>query len=253
MPDRRQGKIELEQLTAYLDGELSEGQRAEVEQLIARDPEAARLLDRLRQTARSVQSLPRVAAPADFAVHIADRLEREALLGVADAGSSLSHRPLRWMRPLSLAAGFVLMVTAGWLLWPQVQPRSATQTPVAVRPLPHAVPGDIALSHEESDSALALKSADRSFARRESVRPAEKQESDSGLRKTDREDEAPLALAPPSVSGAAAESRTTETVLDADYRSAGAVRPQTTTSAPTSAPTTTSAPAASQPTTRSAP
>lgn len=253
MADRRQGEVELEQLTAYLDGELSEGQRAEIEQLVARDPEAARLLDSLRHTARMVKTLPRAAAPADFAEHIADRLERDALLGVAGAGSGQSRRPLRWMRPLSLAAGFVLMVTAGWLLWPQAQPRSATETPVALRPLPRVVPGDTALSTEESVSALALKSAERSFARPESVRPAEKKENNSGLR-IDRSNEAPLALAPPSIGSAgAAKSRTTETDLDAEYRSAGDVRQKMTTSALTSAPTTTSAPAASQPTTRSAP
>ncbi|HKQ46945.1 MAG TPA: hypothetical protein VJZ71_02620 [Phycisphaerae bacterium] len=252
MADRRQDEIELEQLTAYLDGELSEGQRAEVEQLVARDPDAARALDSLRHIARRVKSLPRASAPADFALHVADRLEREALLGVADAGSGPSHRPLRWMRPLSLAAGFVLVVTAGWLLWPQVQPRSATETPVAVRPLPRAVPGDTTMAREEEESSLALKTPIRSFASRKMVRPAEKQESDSAER-SDRGNEAPLALAPPSISGAAAKSRTAETDLKAEYGWAGAVLQPTTTSAPTSAPTTTSAPAASQPTTRSIP
>jgi negative regulator of sigma E activity len=249
MADPRQREVELEQLTAYLDGELTESQRAEVEGRISRDPEAAQLLDELRRASHAVQSLPRAAAPADFAVRIADRLEREALLGDPEMEAGRGQRPLRWMTPLSLAAGFVLVLTAGWLLWPQVQPRVGKDTSVAVRSV---APNEVAQPAEEAETAFALK-PERAVGRRKALRSPEKRESDMSFRKDDRLEEAPLALAPPSGSARAAKPLSGEAGFATDHRMAGIGRQATTTSGPTSAPTTTSAPATSQPTTRSAP
>lgn len=275
MADRRQREEELEQLTAYLDGELTDAERAKVERLIADDPEAARLLIELRQTSNLLRSLPRATASAGLAAHIADRLEREALLGDAEAlGGETRQPPLRWMRPLSMAAGFVLVVTAGWLLWPQFSERNGAITAGSRVRNPLAAPEASETPAESmTETTLALgASKDR---RLRSAPPAAKMggPSERDVFRKDLSDNAPMALAPP----AAARQETIRRDVDAEVdetaeRLAGsAVAAQRallseeagekmttptsppTTSSPTSAPTTTSAPATSQPTTRSIP
>ncbi|MCP4592132.1 MAG: hypothetical protein GY842_15465 [bacterium] len=69
-----------EQLSAYLDGELSPLETAEVERILAADPQAAALLESLRRTADTVKSLPRRPAPADLLDDLAARIERDQLL-----------------------------------------------------------------------------------------------------------------------------------------------------------------------------
>lgn len=276
MADRRHREEDLEQLSAYLDGELSEGERAKVERMIAEDPAAAQLLEELRQTSQWLRSLPRAVASADLAIHIADRMEREALLGDAGALGNEPRRPLRWMKPLSLAAGFVLIVTTGWFLWPQMTGKYKAESSVSVVHTPQAAPMDgkrPAESSEETTLALGTPESDRTFG----VKTAAKMEnrSEPGFLKKERSDVAPLALAPPAASrkqvieqdadaetviaaGSAAQSDEAKQRAFSDAgRIAGVMRPTTlptsrpTTSSPTSAPTTTSAPATSPPTTRS--
>ncbi len=58
---------QLEQLSAYLDGELGEAERRDIEALVGRDPEARNLLEGLRQTSELLGSLPRGTAPPDLA------------------------------------------------------------------------------------------------------------------------------------------------------------------------------------------
>lgn len=106
---------QFEQLTAYLDGELSAQERLEVEALIARDPGAASLLNSLRQVAESVAALPREAAPTDLPAAVQDRLARRALLGGQDS-TRVDLPPLvMWMNRLAVAACLALVCTAGWL------------------------------------------------------------------------------------------------------------------------------------------
>lgn len=258
MADGRQREEELEQLTAYLDGELSESERAGVERMIARDPQAARLLEELRRTSQQLRSLPRATASADLAAHIAERMEREALLGDANALGGES-RSLRWMKPLSLAAGFVLIVTVGWVLWPQVHERQKAESTVSVVQVPHAAPVRTgAAADREIGLAPALDAAESAKDQDMPMAAKIASQSEEGLIKKERTDVAPMALAPRSAGRSRAKS---DELADRDYFDAGlgsavarpleGPRPTTTTSAPTSAPTTTSAPATSQPTTRS--
>ncbi|MCA9254896.1 MAG: hypothetical protein KDA33_04635, partial [Phycisphaerales bacterium] len=107
---------QLELLTAYLDGEASEAQRAEVESLIAADPEARRLLAELRRTSQLVAGLPHSSAPTQFSQRIVARLEREALLG-ADRSDERRWTLGNWS---ALAASIALVVVAGWWVLPRV-------------------------------------------------------------------------------------------------------------------------------------
>ncbi|MEK6644612.1 MAG: zf-HC2 domain-containing protein [Planctomycetota bacterium] len=100
------GRLEqYEQLTAYLDGELSEAERAEVERLLESDAEARALLEELRETARLIGTVPREFAGKGFNEAVRARLERESLL------SEESARPMRWWKPMALAASLMVVST----------------------------------------------------------------------------------------------------------------------------------------------
>ena len=66
----------LEQLSAYLDGELSDAEAAAVEKLLASDEEAARALENLRAVSTRVRNAPRATAPAVFAAGVMDAIEK---------------------------------------------------------------------------------------------------------------------------------------------------------------------------------
>jgi len=121
---------QYEQLTAYLDGELSGSERAEVEQLLADDDNARKLLETLRQTSRLVGSLPRGRAPANLAKTVTARLERDALLGDTSDAAVMDKRRSTWWRALSIAAGVALVVTAGWLVLPQLPVGKQAEQPM---------------------------------------------------------------------------------------------------------------------------
>ena len=59
-------------LSAYLDGEVTPAERAQVEQALAHSPEMARELAELRQTVSLVSALPKMAAPRPFTLTLAD-------------------------------------------------------------------------------------------------------------------------------------------------------------------------------------
>ncbi len=64
-------------LSAYLDGELSEERTAEVQAALKKSAEARRLLEQLRATARALNALPRMSAPAILADRLQQAVERQ--------------------------------------------------------------------------------------------------------------------------------------------------------------------------------
>lgn len=118
---------QLEQLTAYVDGELSPEQRAEVERLASEDESVRVLLDELRQTSRLVSELPRGQAPEDLADAVTARLERQALLG-----ESPKPPQRMWTRAVSVAAVFALACTIGWYAWPKLARQDVEKTPLVL-------------------------------------------------------------------------------------------------------------------------
>jgi len=105
----------FEQLTAYLDGELNEQERREVDALIARDPRAAALLESLRQVSNAVAALPREAAPTQLSAAVQERMARRALLNDASNVHAALPRLVIWTNRLAVAACLALVCTAGWL------------------------------------------------------------------------------------------------------------------------------------------
>ncbi len=116
-----QSQEQYEQLTAYLDGELTESQAKDVEQLLARNADARRLLAELRATSRLVASLPKAPAPPGLAAAVTGRLERQALFGESATGERY-RSGRRWLvRTLAVAAVLMLMLTAGWFFLPDLR------------------------------------------------------------------------------------------------------------------------------------
>ncbi|MHC4092357.1 MAG: hypothetical protein ACYSVY_19150 [Planctomycetota bacterium] len=103
-----------EYLSAYLDGELGEPERAALERLLARDRQARTQLEELRQTVELVRGLPRRAAPASLLDDLTAVAERGQLLG--EPSEEPPPHAARWRsaRPLlSMAAAVVITVGGG--------------------------------------------------------------------------------------------------------------------------------------------
>lgn len=97
---------DLELLSAYLDGELSDHERRAIEQRLASDSDLRRALDDLRATVRLVGALPRLKAPRSFALD-------PAIFGARIPWWRrwlASGAALQWSGALSAAASVVLIV-----------------------------------------------------------------------------------------------------------------------------------------------
>lgn len=93
-----------EQLSAYLDGELSEAEAAAVARAVEADPQLARELDRLRAVKELVAALPRQPAPAELASRVLAQAGRE--------GRFAARAP--WgVRLARLAAAAVVVIAVG--------------------------------------------------------------------------------------------------------------------------------------------
>ena len=112
-----QGKDELgEQLSAYVDGELNAAEAAEVERMIAADPQVAALLETLRRTVETVRALPRRPAPDGMLDDLTARIERAQLLD----GSSEKARAVRGDRRSAwrlLASAAIVIFAVGGGFW----------------------------------------------------------------------------------------------------------------------------------------
>ncbi len=113
-----QRRDELEaQLMAYLDGELTVEERAEVERRLASDGHLRALLDQLRAISTGLHRLPRARASSDLLDGIKARLERQALLGEPEKAPRPA-RKLSFFSRWAAAAVVVLMTgTAGYVTW----------------------------------------------------------------------------------------------------------------------------------------
>src|SRR5438552_55552 len=117
-PDER-AQLESD-LSAYLDGELTGPERAQVEAFLAEYPEARSLLDELRLTAESVHSLPRAQAAEELLEGLRSRLERRALLEAPALPDEAVPPPSgpSWMKWMAAAAVIGLTVGTVYFMYP---------------------------------------------------------------------------------------------------------------------------------------
>jgi anti-sigma factor RsiW len=91
---------DIELLSAYLDGELSDSEREQLEQRLQAEPDLRRELESLRQLVALVRTVPMLKAPRDFTL-------TPAMVGQTPTRRTLSLAP--YITLLSAAAAFVLI------------------------------------------------------------------------------------------------------------------------------------------------
>lgn len=105
-----------ELLSAYIDGEVTPREKAQVEEILLRDAGARSLLDELRQTSAMIAGLPRHGAPPDLATNLDAQLERKQLLsGLGEIHSG--RAPVAPSRFTWLKAAAMLAFVAGGGWW----------------------------------------------------------------------------------------------------------------------------------------
>ncbi len=113
-----------ELLNSFIDGEMSERQKTEVQRLIAHDPEVAELLKQLQKCRLLVASLPCEQAPVDMAEQVKAALERKALLAerpfAVDERKGARH--LMFRKVFAAAAMFILVAVLASVIYVIVAP-----------------------------------------------------------------------------------------------------------------------------------
>lgn len=154
-----------ELLSAYVDGELSTGEKAVVEKLLREDATARHLLEQLRRTVDATRSLPRHPAPASLVSDVQAMLERSALLDDAPRTPIKPHRDRTpWAARLSIAAMVGLVVVGGWYFLQEPARNRGTIAPSSSvsRDFNEAAKSEpLAKESERSRSAGAVASGDR--------------------------------------------------------------------------------------------
>ncbi len=109
MPDLLQNEL----LSAYLDGELTAAEQAQVERLLSADPDAARLLEELRSLSVELQELPRQTVGEDLSVQVLRVAERR-MLTEGDPGSATSTPAAPRLPETSFFRRFLIRRTVVW-------------------------------------------------------------------------------------------------------------------------------------------
>lgn len=150
----------LEALSAYLDGELSEPQRRQVEALLRDSAQARGLLEQLRGVRRLVAELPRDAAGTRFTESVLAKLERQSLLGEAAEFAGQARSPSAWGRGWAIAAGFVLMFGAGGLYWYLPRGSSTATSLLHERDVIQLADGEVSSGRTAAESKSSLGRAE---------------------------------------------------------------------------------------------
>ena len=93
-----QHELDDELLSAYLDGELTDSERAAVEARLATDPAAQQLLHELRSVSQSVQAIPTAGLGRD----LSDEILRRARAAAPAATRSREAKSASAAEPTSL-------------------------------------------------------------------------------------------------------------------------------------------------------
>ena len=112
MDDKAQLKLQ-----AYLDGELAQGERREVEAWLARDPEAMALLTELRQTTAALKGFESEIKLPESGEFYWSKIQREIQRQARPAPSSPAASSLfaLWRRFLAPISAMAAVVVAGLL------------------------------------------------------------------------------------------------------------------------------------------
>jgi hypothetical protein len=121
-------------LCAYIEGDLDESGRKEIEKHLAEHPQHRKLLEDLIAQRQLLRDLPRVTAPRDVGEGLRGQVERSMLLGSQDS-MQLSHPQRGFRLPQYITAAAILLLGASLaiIVYRTVVPtfRPPTYTPVA--------------------------------------------------------------------------------------------------------------------------
>lgn len=162
-------------LSAYLDDAVTEPERAQVEQAVAKSPETAAELESLRQTVALLAELPPMPAPRPFTLSAAD-------VGKVAPARKKSWLPLPgWLGGLAAAAGALLCVLAagGYLLVGPMGMSGSAPAEVAMQresAAPAAEANMATAGEAESADSASAEMAAGAVAPVEESAPAEPQE-----------------------------------------------------------------------------
>ncbi len=106
-----------EQLSAYLDDELSDRERRAVERALGSDAEALAQLDGLRHTVEAVRSLPREHAPDSLVGDLTAAAERRQLLDDPGRARAATGGARPWRALLATAAAVLVVGPAAWWMF----------------------------------------------------------------------------------------------------------------------------------------
>lgn len=104
---------QYELLSAYLDGELTAAEQAEIERLLATDPAAGRLLDELRSLSVKLQELPRQTVGEDLSAQVLRVAERR-MLTEGDPGGATSTPAAPQLPETTFFRRFLIRRTVVW-------------------------------------------------------------------------------------------------------------------------------------------
>lgn len=159
-----------ELLSAYLDGEVSESERIQVEQRLASDSRARETLRELQQLSTLVRSLPRVPAPVELHPATVKLAEQRSLLGAATPAAMSTHPRLRRREWLAGLVGLVATIAAVTLIpswyWSPAAPTNSVEFSFVA---PRAVVADRSLDglHGRGENVMTVTLGD--VSERESV------------------------------------------------------------------------------------
>jgi hypothetical protein len=98
-------------LCAYIEGDLDESGRAQIENHLKSHPQHRKLLNELTEMREMVRALPRVKAPMDVSESLHQKVERSMLLEDAASALPIRERGGRWPQVFAIAA-ILLLVSA---------------------------------------------------------------------------------------------------------------------------------------------
>jgi hypothetical protein len=167
-----------DQLSAYLDGEVTDAERADVEAYLAANEQARRTLAELRRNAELLRALPRAKAPDGLLELISAQMERQELLGGESLPSSGVGPPVRGVgRWLASAAVILMAASAGYLTFTHLRKTPSGATPGPVGPIVDArgrtarAPAREVVDEKARESAVP-EAAPRGFSGKDKARPA---------------------------------------------------------------------------------
>jgi hypothetical protein len=156
-------------LCAYVEGDLDEAGRAQIEKHLQSNPQHRKLLDDLVQMKEMVRGLPRVKAPMDVGDSLRQKVERSMLLEDAAVVRPTGGQVDRWPQMFAIAAMFLLVSALCFIVYralaPTLKPAQFTQVGGRFQAAPDAV---FALKADDVAGG-ARREADKDQAKGEAV------------------------------------------------------------------------------------